>query len=86
MKNADKNNHTVETDVKFERKDKSHLLLLSYQSEKSLQITKSLKRNLKRLSPCTVKAKVGFAGKKLSTCFQIKNQTKSEHKHDIVYL
>ena len=65
-------------------KIKSHLLLLSYQSEKSLLLTKSLKSNLKRLSPSTVKAKVGFTGKKLSTCFQIKNQTKSKHKHDIV--
>ena len=27
-KNADKNKHTIQTDVKFESKDKSHLLLL----------------------------------------------------------
>ena len=49
-KNADKNNHTVQTDVKFESKDKNHLLLLYYQDEKGLRLTKSLKRNLKRLS------------------------------------
>ena len=84
--NADKNKHTIQTDVKFESKDKSHLLLLPYQGEKGLHLTKSLKRNLKSLLPSTVKANIGFTGKKLSTCFQIKNQTKFEHKHDIIYL
>ena len=28
--NADKNKHTIQTDVKFESKDKSHLFLLPY--------------------------------------------------------
>ena len=62
------------------------MLLLPYQGEKGLHLTKSLKRNLKSLLCSTVKANIGFTGKKLSTCFQIKNQTKFEHKHDIVYL
>ena len=47
---------------------------------------KSLKRNLKILLPSAVKVDIGFTGKKLSTCFQIKDQTKFEHKHDIIYL
>ena len=84
--NADKNKHTIQTDVKFESKDKSHLLLLPYQGEQGLHLTKSLKRNLKSLLPSTVKANIGFTSKKLSTCFQIKEQTKFEHKHDIIYL
>ena len=29
---------------------------------------------------------MALTGKNLSTCFQIKNQTKFEHKHDIIYL
>ena len=62
------------------------MLLLPYQGEKGLHLTKSLKRNLKSLLCSTVKANIGFTGKKLSTCFQIKNQTKFEHKHDIIYL
>ena len=45
-----------------------------------------MKRNLKSLLSSTVKAKIGFTGKKLSTSFQIKDQTKFEHKHDIIYL
>ena len=84
--NADKNKHTIQADVKFESKDESHLFLLPYQGEKGLHLTKSLKRNLKSLLPSTVKANIGFTGKKLSTCFQIKDQKKFEHKHDIIYL
>ena len=68
------------------KKHTIHLLLLPYQGEKGLHLTKSLKRNLKSLLPSTVKANIGFTGKKLSTCFQIKDQTKLEHKHDIIYL
>ena len=83
---ADKNKHTIQTDVKFESKHKSHLLLLPYQGEKGLHLIKLLKRNLKSLLHSTVKANIGFTGKKLSTCFQIKDQTKFEHKHDIIYL
>ena len=36
-KNADKNNHTVQTDVKFESEDKSNLLLLPYQGNQNYQ-------------------------------------------------
>ena len=78
--------HTIQTDVKFESKDKSRLLLLPHQGEKGLLLTKSLKRNLKRLLPSTIRANIGFTGKKLSTCFQIRDQTKFEYKHDIIYL
>ena len=84
--NAEKIKHTIQTDVKFESKDKSHLLLLPYQREKGLHLIKLLKRNLKSLLHSTVKANIGFTGKTLSTCFQIKHQTKFEHKHDIIYL
>ena len=84
--NADKNKRTIQSDVKFESKDKSHLLLLPYQGEKGLHLTKSLKKNLKSLLPSIVKANIGLTGKKLSTCFQIKDQTKFEHEHDIIFL
>ena len=40
----------------------------------------------KLLLPITAKANIGFTGKKFSTCFQIKSQTKFGHKHDIIYL
>ena len=84
--NPDKNKHTIQIDAKFESKDKSQWPLVPYQGEKGWHLTKSLKRNLKSLLPSTVKANIGFTGKKLSTCFQNKDQTKFEHKHDILYL
>ena len=83
--NADKNEHTIQADVKFQSKDKGHFLVLRCQGEKGLHWTRSLKRNLKSLLPSTVKANIGFTGKKLSTCFQIKVEIKFEHKHDIIY-
>ena len=46
-----------------------------------MHLAKSLKRNLQRLLPSTAKPNTAFRGKKLSTYFQIKNQTKFEHKH-----
>ena len=55
-------------------------------AKKVLHLKESLKRNLKSLLPSTVKANIGFTGKKLTIYFQIKDQTKFEHKHDIVYL
>ena len=51
-----------------------------------MHLTKSLKKKLKSLLTSTVKANIDFAGKNLSTCFQIKDQTKFEYKHDIIYL
>ena len=44
-KNADKNNHTVQTDVKFESEYKIHLLLLPYQGKKGLHLTQSSEDN-----------------------------------------
>ena len=47
--NADKNKHTIQTDVKFESKDKSHLLLLLYQGEKMLPLNKVVEKKFKKL-------------------------------------
>ena len=72
--NADKNKHTIQTDVKFESKDKSHLLLLPYQRETGLHLTKSLKRNLKSFLPSTVKANMSLQVK--SSAHVLKLRTK----------
>ena len=83
--NADKNKHTVQADSKFESKEKSNLLLSPNQSEKGFSLQKCIEKKFKNLLPSTVKVNIGFTGKKLSTCIQIKDQTKFEYKHDIVY-
>ena len=70
--NADKNEHTIQADVKFQSKDKSHLLLLPYQGEKGLHLTKSLKRNLKSLLPSTVKAILDLQAKSSAHVFKLR--------------
>ena len=60
--NADENKHAIQTDAKFESKDKSHLLVLPYQGEKD-----SL---LKSILPSTVNANIGFTGKMISTFYE----------------
>ena len=42
------------------------------------------KRISKLLSP-EIKTQVAYTGKKLSTCFNVKDQSKFEHQHDVVY-
>ena len=71
---ADKNKHTIQTDVKFESKGKSHLLLLPYQGEKGLHLMKSLKRNLKRLLPTTGKANIGFTVGRSAHVFKLRTK------------
>ena len=40
---------------------------------------------MKTLLPTNIRTKIAFTGSKLSTCFQVKDKTKFEHNHDIVY-
>ena len=68
--NADENKHAIQTDAKFESKDKSHLLVLPYQGEKDSHLTKSLQRSLKSILPSTVNANIGFTGKMISTFYE----------------
>ena len=44
-----------------------------------------MKKRLKILLPDNVKTDVAFHGKKLSSCFNIKDKTKFPHKHGLVY-
>ena len=54
--------------------------MISYQREKGEQVYKSTRKTIKNSSS------VSFAGNKLSSCFSIKDKTKFEHKHDVIYL
>ena len=61
------------------------MLLLPYQGDKDINLTKMLKRNLDKHLPNNVKMQVTFTGQKLSTQFNVKDRTKFEHKHDVIY-
>ena len=61
------------------------MLLLPHQGHKGIILVKSLKRNLNKYLPNNVKTQVTFTGQKLSTQFNVKDRTKFEHKHDVIY-
>ena len=65
---------------------KNHFLLLPYEGEKRGHlIIGSMKRRISKLLPPEIKTQVAYTGKKLSTCFNVKDQSKFEHQHDVVY-
>ena len=68
-----------------ETEQKRHLLILPYQGDRGNTLVKSLQKRLHNLLPNHINTQVTYTGKKLSTCFNIKDQTKFEHQHDIVY-
>ena len=69
-----------------EIEQKQHLLILPYQGDRGNTLVKSLQKRLHNLLPNHINTQVTYTGKKLSTCFNIKDQMKFEHQHDIVYI
>ena len=43
-----------------------------------------MKRRISKLLPPEIKTQAAYTGKKLSTCFNVKDQSKFEHQHDVV--
>ena len=70
---------------KNETLTKKHMLLLPYQGDIRIGLTKSLEKNLDKHLPNNVKTQVTFTGQKLSTQFNVKDRTKFEHKYDVIY-
>ena len=44
-----------------------------------------MKKTVHKLLPKTVNTQIMYTGRKLSTCFQIKDKSKFDHQHDLVY-
>ena len=65
--------------------DKRHLLVLPYAGNKGEKILKSMNKFSTRVLPCNVKTCTAYSGTKLSSKFQLKDQTKKDHQHDVVY-
>ena len=65
--------------------NKIHCLMLPYQGDKGSKLLKLMKRYASKLLPERTKLEITFAGKKLNSCFSIKDKTKFEHQHDLVY-
>ena len=50
-----------------------------------MHIISSMRKRVNRALPDDAKITVSYAGKKLSTCFNVKDKTVFNHEHDIVY-
>ena len=64
---------------------KNHFLLLPYKREKGEHHIKSMKRRIWKLLLPEIKMQVAYTGRKVSTCCNLKFQSKFEHQHDVVY-
>ena len=65
--------------------DKHNLVVLPYAGNKGENILKSMTKLSTRDLPCNAKTCAVYSGTKLSSKFQLKDQTKKDHQHDEVY-
>ena len=71
--------------IKVDAAGKIHFLLLPYKDEKGEHLIKSMKKIRSKSLPPEIKIQVVYNGKKLSTCFNVKDQSKFDYQHDVVY-
>ena len=74
--NITTNNETIST---------THRLILPYKGEQGRKIIKSVNNYAKRLLPQNHAAQHVCKSRKLGSVFNIKDQKKLEHKHDLTY-
>ena len=67
------------------RSIKTTLISLPYKRKQGENVIRSLRNTLDKILPQDVEPKFIYTGTELSTKFQIKDKTKDEHKHDLVY-
>ena len=65
--------------------EKMYSLILPYAGPKGNTVIKTMGNSLKRILPNNVKTRVPYTCQKLGTKFQIKDETKDQHKPDFVY-
>ena len=65
--------------------DKIHRLMLPYQGDKGSNLLKSMKRCVSKPLPEHRKLEITFTGKKLNSCFSIKDKTSWEYQHRLTY-
>ena len=60
-------------------------LFLPFSGKQGIQLLSKMKKQLKKRIPSNVKTCITYEGTKLSTQFPVKDRTKFEHRHNIVY-
>ena len=85
----EENNNTTNTDNDINENNSNdkiiHTLKLPYQGDEGVSLIKSIKNATKKTLPENHDVRVILTGKKLSSLFNIKDDTKKMHKHDLVY-
>ena len=61
-----------------------NIVLYHIKEKKREHVIKSVRKIVKRLSPSNIKVQVSSTGE-LSSCFNIKDKIKFEHRHDLIY-
>ena len=64
---------------------KQHLLVLPYKHCNGEQVVNSMGKRLNVVLPRNVKLRTCYTGKRLSSCFKIKDKKKFDHEHNLVY-
>ena len=82
-RNADYDNNVTANNESIST---THRLILPYKGEQGQNIIKSLKNYVERLLPQNQTAQHLYISRKLVSAFDIKDQTKLIHKHDLTYL
>ena len=67
------------------KQDKRHFLVLPYAGNKGEKILKSMNNFSSEVLPCNVRVRIAYSGTKFSSRFQLIDQTKKDHQHDMVY-
>ena len=80
-----KNVSTNQLDILEANNDKLYSLLLPYARPKGNNIIKSMNNNIQRILPNNVKTRITYTDRKHGTKFQIKDLTKNQHDHDLIY-
>ena len=62
------------------------MFVLPYKGEKGEKLIKSLNKHVKKVLPENHLSRHAYRSKKLGSFFNIKDQTKLEHNHDLNYL
>ena len=75
---------TNENDSRMSGKQLS-FITLPYKGQQGEKVLKSLKTALHRSLTNNIETKVLYTGMRLGSNFQIKDKTKFDHKHDLVY-
>ena len=64
---------------------KHHLLVLPYKGSDAMHIIISIWKKVNCALPDDAEVIVSYTGKKLGTCFNVKDKTVFNHEHDILY-